>query len=110
MSRRTDALAIHCEVKAKVAERDSCDGWPCCRWCGKPAPTNKPLDYSCAHYIARAQGGLGIEENILTLCPACHSRFDNSASRAEMRPILRRYLREHYEEWSEEKLIYRRDR
>ena len=23
MSRRTDALAIHCEVKAKVAKRDS---------------------------------------------------------------------------------------
>ena len=36
---RTKALSISREVKKAVAERDSCDGYPCCIWCGKPAPT-----------------------------------------------------------------------
>jgi len=102
--KRTEALAISQAVKAAVAERDSVDGRPCCIWCGRPAPA--PLAYSNAHFISRAQGGLGVEENILTLCPACHRIYDQTAARESMRPILRRYLRERYPEWDEKKLTF----
>lgn len=107
--RRTEKLAISRVVKAQVANRDSWGGWPCCIVCGRPAPTEDPLAFSCCHYIARSQGGLGIEENIMTLCPECHRRFDQSGSRDAIRKLLRRYLREHYENWNEEDLIYRKD-
>lgn len=103
---RTKALEIPLLVKRKVAERDSIDGHPCCIWCGKPAPTTNPLAFSNAHYIARSQSGLGIEENILTLCPDCHGRYDNSENRATMRVILKCYLKGKYSDWDEEKLVY----
>ena len=103
--RRTDALGIPYRVKEAVAARDSVDGWPCCVLCGRPSPTRAPLSFSCAHYIARSQGGLGIEENILTLCPTCHRDYDTTG-RQQLRPILERYLREHYPGWDESKLYY----
>ena len=34
MKPRTRELAIPLQVKRAVAERDSCDGWPCCILCG----------------------------------------------------------------------------
>ncbi|MDY3993199.1 MAG: HNH endonuclease [Evtepia sp.] len=105
---RTDALSIPREVKLRVAKRDSVDGWPCCILCGRPVPTSNPLAFSNAHYISRAQGGLGIEKNILTLCWGCHKAYDGT-ERNTLRPILRRYLREHYDDWNEEDLIYKKE-
>lgn len=105
MGGRTDALSIPISVKKAVAARDSCDGWPCCILCGRPAPTSSPLSFSCAHYISRAHGGRGIEENILTLCWPCHQEYDGPR-RNELRPILAQYLREHYENWMESDLLY----
>ena len=107
--RRTDALGIPYSVKRAVAARDSVDGWPCCILCGRTAPLDAPLSFSCAHYIARSQGGLGIEENILTLCPKCHRQYDATPLRAAYRPILARYLRERYMGWSEDQLIYKKE-
>lgn len=105
---RTDALSIPREVKQRVAFRDSVDGWPCCILCGRPAPTSKPLAFSNAHYISRAQGGLGIEKNILTLCWDCHRKYDGP-ERNTLRPILWRYLRERYPYLNEEDLIYKKE-
>lgn len=107
MKDRTTALGIPRRVKAAVAERDSVEGWPCCILCGRPSPTSNPLAFSCAHYISRAQGGLGIEENILTLCWDCHQEYDGDR-RQVLRPILARHLREHYDGWNEEKLTYQK--
>lgn len=107
MKDRTLALSIPRGVKEAVAKRDSVEGWPCCIICGRPAPTSNPLAFSCAHYISRAQGGLGIEENILTLCPGCHREYD-SEKRNELRPILTRHLKDHYENWTESELLYRK--
>ena len=104
---RTDALSIPREVKLRVAKRDSVDGWPCCILCGRPAPSRNVLSFSCAHYISRAQGGLGIAENILTLCPVCPLEYDGT-ERNNLRPILRRYLREHYDDWNEDALTYKK--
>ena len=105
---RTKALGITIRVKEEVADRDSFDGHPNCILCGLPAPVNDQLAFSNAHYISRAQGGLGIEENILTLCPKCHRRYDQTTDRAMLKPFFGRYLKEHYPEWDESKLIYRK--
>lgn len=95
-SRRTKALEISRETKAKVYERDG----GCCVWCGSPA--GQPN----AHFIARSQSGLGIEENILTLCWPCHLDYDQSRSRPRMREFFRDYLKSKYPNWDENKLYY----
>lgn len=107
---RKDTRARDFDKKAKIAisERDSIDGWPCCVYCGRPAPIEKPLAFSNAHYISRAQLGLGIPENGLTLCPECHRRYDQSTKRKKMKAFFRGYLKSKYPGWDESKLYYRR--
>ena len=106
----TRARSIPKAVKLRVADRDSIDGWPCCINCGRPSPDGG-IEWSNAHYIARAQNGLGTtEENILTLCPDCHHDFDQTPKREEMRAFFREYLMERYPGWDERKLIYQKGR
>lgn len=93
--------------KMTIAQRDSIDGWTCCVFCGAPAPA--PLAWSNAHYISRAQGGLGIAQNWLTLCPRCHNRYDQTTARMEMRAYFREYLMGIYPGWNENDLIYRKE-
>ena len=102
--KRTDELAISTAVKCVVAIRDSVDDWPCCIWCGRPAPDT--LAFSNAHFISRAQGGLGVPENVLTLCPDCHRIYDQTPARNGMVSVFRKYLRERYPEWDENKLTF----
>lgn len=109
-SKRTKDLEIPIEVKRAVAERDSVDGFPCCIYCGKPAPTTKPLAFSNAHYLSRGgNGGLGIEENILTLCWDCHLKFDQSTEQSKMKEFFRKYLQSKYPEWDEKNLVYKKE-
>ena len=108
MHTRTKALGITIAVKEAVADRDSFDGFPCCILCGSPAPVNNRLAFSCCHYISRSQGGLGVEENILTLCPGCHRRYDQTTDRAMLKPFFGRYLKERYPGWDESKLYYKK--
>lgn len=106
MRKDTKARDFDRKTKIAISERDSIDGWPCCVFCGAAAPD--VLAWSNAHYIARSQGGLGVERNGLTLCPICHRKYDQTTARMEMRGVFREYLKEHYEDWSEEALIYRK--
>ena len=106
MRNDTKARQFRREVKEAAALRDMVDGWPCCIWCGEPSPDL--LSFSCAHFISRAQGGLGVEGNCLTLCPQCHRRYDQTADRRKMYGFFRRYLHEKYPGWNELNL-YRRD-
>ena len=106
MRKDTKARDFSRKAKEQISERDSIDGWPCCVFCGLATPA--PLAWSNAHFISRGQGGLGIPENGLTLCPECHRRYDQTSARQEMRAFFREYLQEQYPGWDEEKLIYRK--
>lgn len=98
MNKRTKALQIPPLVKRIVYERDGGR----CVLCGAPGD---PV----AHYISRAQGGLGIEENVVTLCYGCHRAYDQGPYRAAIRAQLRAYLKGRYPGWDENKLIYRKE-
>ena len=106
MRKDTKARDFSRKAKEAISKRDSIDGWACCVYCGLASPA--PLAWSNAHFIARSQGGLGIEENGLTLCPKCHRRYDQSTDRKMMREFFREYLQSKYEYWNEDDLIYRK--
>lgn len=96
-TKRAKACDIPIEVKEKVFERD---GY--CVFCGNPNANPN------AHYISRAHGGLGIEQNILTLCQVCHDRYDKTTDRKQMREFFKKYLQGKYAEWNEDNLIYKK--
>lgn len=95
-SKRSQACDIPQKVKRKVWERDGCR----CIICGAPGAPN-------SHYIKRSQGGLGIEENIVTMCIYCHNAYDGVAYK-RLEPQVRAYLKSKYPGWNPRKLIYRR--
>ena len=97
MHKRTKALAIKAAVKKKVEERDG----GCCIFCGKRGRGE-------AHVIARSQGGLGCEQNLVTACRQCHDALDNSLSRPVMLEIAKQYLKGFYPGWSPDKVIYKK--
>ena len=97
MHKQTKATSIPAATKQAVLERDGGR----CVLCGRPG---NPW----CHYISRAQGGLGIERNIVTLCDKCHNNFDQTAKRKHMQAYIRRYLKMKYPDWEETKLIYKK--
>ena len=108
--KQTKAHEIPRKVKEAVAERDSIGDYPCCIYCGKPAPTENPLAYSNAHIVKRSQGGLGVATNIVTLCPKDHNKFDDSTERENMLEFICGYMRGMYgEDWCLEKQVYKKE-
>lgn len=104
-SRRSKATDIPQSVKEKVWERDNHR----CVVCGSP------IAMPNAHYISRAKGGLGIEENIVTLCTEfspnhCHRTYDfgTKKEREEIGNIIENYLKTKYPDWDKSKLIYKK--
>lgn len=75
-----------------------------CIFCGAPG------DPWC-HYIGRAQGGIGIEQNVLTMCAEHHRLFDQGTKpqRMALQSIARDYLKARYPGWNENGLIYRKE-
>lgn len=100
-SKRAKACNPSKAVKDRVWERDGHR----CVYCNSiyAAPE--------AHYIPRSRNGLGIEENMLTLCRFCHDAFDNgtAAMRQEIGHYCREYLKAIYPGWNEKDLVYRKD-
>lgn len=96
-SKRSRATDIDQETKRKVFERDG----GLCIFCYQPGAPN-------AHYIPRSQGGLGIEENIVTACAECHRKMDQSYLRPVFLERAREHLRANYTDWNEDKLRYRK--
>lgn len=95
MSKRSRACDIKPKVKEAVQNRDNGR----CVICKSPGIPN-------AHFIARSHGGLGVEKNIVTLCPACHMAYDNGSKRREYEDRIRKYLQSRYREWNEHDLVY----
>ena len=97
MNRRTKALDIPPRVKKIVYSRDG----GLCVLCGSPGAPN-------AHYISRGQSGLGIPENVVTLCQTCHMAYDQSAHREFIKIEIADYLRSKYENWDDVRLTYQK--
>ena len=98
--RRTKATDISPAVRKAVEERDSIDGVPVCIFCGSPNARGE------AHIVPRSQAGLGVEQNIVTVCRRCHAFMDNSQARELYLAKAKDYLRSKYPDWNEEDLVY----
>ena len=97
-SRRSKACDIPAKVKKLVWERDK----ESCILCGRRNAMPN------AHYISRVHGGLGIEQNIVTLCHNCHFSYDNSTRRKEIGEYIETYLKTKYPDWDKSKLTYKK--
>lgn len=97
-SKRAKACDISKKVKDIVWERD---GGRCIICRSHQAMPN-------SHFIRRSQGGLGIEENIVTMCMRCHRMYDQGADRKAIEIYTENYLKSKYPEWDKEKLIYKK--
>ena len=100
--------AKQCDISAKVKkivwERDE----GCCVVCG----CNQNVMPN-AHFISRNKGGLGIPENVVTLCTEftpnkCHRKYDfgTKDEREKIGQKIEDYLRSQYSDWNKEKLVY----
>ena len=100
-SKRSKATDISMVIKKKVWERDKHH----CISCGSPYAMPN------AHYLSRAHGGLGIEENIVTLCQKCHNDYDNGKNKEvsdRIKTKIEKHLNKHYLNWDKESLIYKK--
>ena len=88
------------KTKLKVWERDNHR----CIFCGRYVEWN----FANSHFIKRSQGGLGIEENIMTNCLSCHHDFDDSINRKYMIQRAENYFKSIYPNWSKDDLVYKK--
>lgn len=95
-SKRSKMCDISKAVKDKVWERDEHR----CIIC------KSPFAMPNAHYIPRSSGGLGIEQNIVTLCARCHEITDHTEHRKFMLNQIEKYLKSKYDNWNRKDLIY----
>jgi 5-methylcytosine-specific restriction endonuclease McrA len=101
MSKRSKACEISQKTKQIVWDRDNHK----CIYCGKYVPK------SCAnaHFIKRSQGGLGIPENVVALCPKCHYEEDHGQNTKDYENYIEEYLKNYYgNTWNKENLIYKK--
>lgn len=102
-SKRTKATSISKEVKGKVIRRDTPGSTlPRCIFCGSV------YGITLAHYVSRANGGLGIEQNLACVCMECHRKLDQSTERKAMLEVFEIYLKRHYKNWNVNDLKYRK--
>lgn len=97
MHERTKACSIPPKVKKAVEERDGHK----CIFCGKSGRGE-------AHVIARSQGGLGVEQNLITVCRPCHHLMDDTVSRAFFVELATQYLKNIYPDWNPEDLVFKK--
>ena len=100
MHRETQATAISNSVKLAVYIRDG----ERCILCKRPVHWS----CACAHVVRRSQGGKGVEQNVVTLCPACHRETDEGPmSKANMRDIIK-YITDLYPGWTRAQVTYKK--
>ena len=96
--KRAKATDIPQKVKKIVWERDGHR----CIFCGNPEAMPN------AHVISRAKGGLGIPENVVTLCRRCHDVIDNSTHRLSMLMFCSLYLSRFYPGWTADQVTFKK--
>ena len=101
MNKRTKATDISKKVKDIVWERDN----QRCIICGSSQAMPN------GHYLSRAKSGLGIKENIVTLCNNCHRMFDNPSPKEietskEIKREVKAYLDMHYPNFEDNRRVY----
>ena len=108
-SKQAKAREFSHNARKNIIERDNGD----CIFCRmsyhlEDLEWNEMSMKSIMHYIPRAQGGPGIEQNGAVGCQGHHHMFDNGAKgrRDEMRGLFKWYLQERYPDWNEDKLKY----
>lgn len=97
-SKRSKACDIPKKVKDAVWERDGGR----CIICG----SHNAMPNS--HYIRRSRGGLGVEQNIVTMCQRCHMMYDQGIDGKAIGEYTEKYLRSKYPDWNPDKLIYKK--
>lgn len=97
-SKRAKACDISPKVKDRVWERDGRR----CIICQSPNAMPN------SHVVRRSQGGLGIEENIVTMCLCCHSMWDQYIDRPNTEAYIEKYLRNIYPNWDKKNLVYKK--
>ena len=101
MSKRSKACEISQKTKLIVWERDNHKCIICKRYV--------PVSCANAHFIKRSQGGLGIEQNIVTLCLNCHYEEDFGQNTKLYEEQIKNYLKDYYgSNWSISDLIYKK--
>ena len=97
-SKQAKACDIPKKVKDIVWERDNRQ----CIICGsRMAMPN-------SHVVRRSQGGLGVPENIVTMCQRCHDMYDQYIDRNSMESYIENYLKSKYPGWDKQNLIYKK--
>lgn len=110
MHKQTRQTAISASVKAAWPPGTAPTAPATCILCGAPGGPH-------CHVVRRSQGGMGVVENIVTLCGPCHYAFDEGLfmdrlrplgfhSQADIRAYIINYLRGFYPDWTEEKVRY----
>ena len=97
MHRQTKYTNISPAVKRAVYLRDNGG----CILCGRPGDT-------WCHVISRSQGGLGIEQNVVTLCLDCHRAYDQGLERQALYVRIVAYLKGFYPGWNRQDMIYKK--
>lgn len=95
MHKRTRACNISQKTKKIVFQRDHGQ----CIFC-------KQKGLPEAHVVSRAHGGLGVPQNIITVCRKCHNKLDQTTARVYMIPVANYYLHQKYPNWSPSKVTY----
>ena len=54
-------------------------------------------------------GGLGVEQNVVTMCPECHFEEDMGKDTKVYEQKVKTYLQSKYDEWRPSELIYRKN-
>ena len=98
-SKRTLATEIKPKTRKEVMERDKH-----CVICGSYQML------TIGHYISRANGGLGIKENLVLVCMPCHMKLDQSSERKKLLQIVKNHLQSNYGVIDESTLIYKKGR
>ena len=95
MNNRTKATSIPKKVREEVYKRDKG-----CIICGSSSGVPN------AHYVPRSQSGLGIKENVVTLCILCHHEMDNGKNSLEIKAKVKKYLNDLYPDFTDEMRAY----